>query len=181
MGTLLFVSGQEIFVIMLVVLLLFGADKIPEIARGIGKGMRDFRKATDEIRREIEESTREIRKEMTEVGESLTRDATEVANNVQRQVDDATSSINNDLQQAADNLQKSVDDMNQSINQSGPSTNDSANYSYQDTYNYDRPVAQPADPAVASNDAETPVADDSTGVKPEVHDQGQGDPAHSVS
>ena len=47
MGTLIFISGQEIFVIMIVVLLLFGADKIPEIARGLGKGMRDFKKAMD--------------------------------------------------------------------------------------------------------------------------------------
>ncbi|HRW62697.1 MAG TPA: twin-arginine translocase TatA/TatE family subunit, partial [Bacteroidales bacterium] len=46
LGNLLFISGQEIFVILLVVLLLFGANKIPEIARGLGKGFREFQKAT---------------------------------------------------------------------------------------------------------------------------------------
>ena len=46
---ILFISGPEIVVILLVVLLLFGSKKIPEFARGIGKGMREFRKATDDI------------------------------------------------------------------------------------------------------------------------------------
>ena len=52
-------SGQEIFVIIVVILLLFGADKLPEFARTFGKGMRDFRKATDEIKKEIESNTNE--------------------------------------------------------------------------------------------------------------------------
>jgi len=47
---LLFISGPEIIVILLVVLLLFGSKKIPEFARGIGKGMREFRKATEDIK-----------------------------------------------------------------------------------------------------------------------------------
>ena len=42
MNTLLFISGGEIFIVLIVVLLLFGANKIPENARGIGKGMRDL-------------------------------------------------------------------------------------------------------------------------------------------
>ncbi len=54
--SLLFISGAEIFIIMLVVLLLFGANKIPEIARGLGKGLREFHKATDEIKQEIKNS-----------------------------------------------------------------------------------------------------------------------------
>jgi len=53
MNHILFISGQEIFIVMIVVLLLFGAKKIPEIAKGLGKGMREFRKATDDIKREI--------------------------------------------------------------------------------------------------------------------------------
>ncbi|HOS72605.1 MAG TPA: twin-arginine translocase TatA/TatE family subunit, partial [Bacteroidales bacterium] len=59
-------SGPEIFVIIIVILVLFGADKLPEMARSFGKGMREFRKATDDIRREIETSTSEIRREFTE-------------------------------------------------------------------------------------------------------------------
>ena len=49
----LFISGPEIFVILLIVVMLFGADKIPEIARGLGKTMRQVKDATNDIKREI--------------------------------------------------------------------------------------------------------------------------------
>lgn len=44
---------QEMMVIFLIVLLLFGAKKIPDLARGIGKGMGEFKKAKQEFEREI--------------------------------------------------------------------------------------------------------------------------------
>lgn len=49
--------------ILFVVLLLFGANKIPELARGLGKGMREFKDATNGIQREIQESARKIQDE----------------------------------------------------------------------------------------------------------------------
>ena len=52
----LFISGAEIFVILIIVLMLFGADKIPTMARGLGKGMRQLKDATNEIKREITET-----------------------------------------------------------------------------------------------------------------------------
>jgi len=52
----LFISGAEIFVILLIVVMLFGADKLPEIARGLGKGMRQIKDATNDIKREIRNS-----------------------------------------------------------------------------------------------------------------------------
>ncbi len=56
--TLLFldVGGGELVVILLVIVIFFGADKIPELARGLGKGMRQFKDATGSIQREIEKS-----------------------------------------------------------------------------------------------------------------------------
>jgi len=42
------IGGPEIIIIVAVILLLFGGKKIPELAKGIGKGIREFRKATDE-------------------------------------------------------------------------------------------------------------------------------------
>jgi len=50
-GTL---GGFEIFVIIFALLLLFGAKKIPELARGMGKGIREFKDATKEIKDDIE-------------------------------------------------------------------------------------------------------------------------------
>lgn len=57
-GVLLFfnIGGGEIFFILLVVVMLFGADKIPEIARGLGKGIRDVRNAANDIKHEITNS-----------------------------------------------------------------------------------------------------------------------------
>lgn len=52
---LLFISGGEIIIVILVVVVLFGAKKIPELAQGLGKGMKEFKKATDDIKREIKD------------------------------------------------------------------------------------------------------------------------------
>jgi sec-independent protein translocase protein TatA len=74
MATLQFISGQEIFIIMVVALLLFGANKIPEIAKGLGKGMREFRKATDDIKREFDESTSDIKKDIKDISDTVKKD-----------------------------------------------------------------------------------------------------------
>jgi len=50
---ILFISGPEILFIGLIVLLVFGADKIPEIAKGLGKGIRQVKDATEDIKYEI--------------------------------------------------------------------------------------------------------------------------------
>ena len=57
---LLFIGGSEIFFIILFVVMLFGAEKIPEIAKGLGKMMREVKDASNEIRREIKDSTKDI-------------------------------------------------------------------------------------------------------------------------
>ena len=69
--TLLFISGQEIVILGLAVLLLFGSKKIPEMARGLGKGMREFRKAADDIKRELNDSAPEITEDLKEMGNNL--------------------------------------------------------------------------------------------------------------
>lgn len=52
-------GGGEMILIMFIVLLLFGADKLPELARGFGKSMKEFKKAAsgveEEVRRAMEE------------------------------------------------------------------------------------------------------------------------------
>ncbi len=49
----------EILLILLIVLLLFGAKRIPEIAQGLGKGIREFRRALHEVKDEIESTGEE--------------------------------------------------------------------------------------------------------------------------
>ncbi|MCW1924719.1 twin-arginine translocase TatA/TatE family subunit [Luteolibacter arcticus] len=54
-------GGQEMMIIFVIVLLLFGAKKIPELARGLGKSMGEFKKAREEFEHEITRSEDEVR------------------------------------------------------------------------------------------------------------------------
>ena len=51
---LAFIQGWEWVIILLAVLLLFGAKKLPELAKGLGKGIREFKKASSEISYEMD-------------------------------------------------------------------------------------------------------------------------------
>ncbi|HEY0733148.1 MAG TPA: twin-arginine translocase TatA/TatE family subunit [Chitinophagaceae bacterium] len=61
---------NEILVIALVVLLLFGGRKIPELMRGLGKGIREFNDAKNTVRREIEETPTEKERPTTTTSNS---------------------------------------------------------------------------------------------------------------
>ena len=50
----------EVLVIFLVIIIFFGAKKIPELARGLGLGLREFKKAKQEIKDEVENVTDEV-------------------------------------------------------------------------------------------------------------------------
>ena len=49
----------EIFIVLLIVLLVFGGKKLPEIAKGLGKGLEEFKKASKEVTDEINKTTEE--------------------------------------------------------------------------------------------------------------------------
>lgn len=86
--TFLFISGPEIFIIILIVVMLFGADKIPEIARGLGKTMRQVKDATNDIKREIKDSA-----EKQGIDTEFTRDIKEGITKVKDNIDDMTGPI----------------------------------------------------------------------------------------
>ncbi|GAA4402793.1 hypothetical protein GCM10023187_18270 [Nibrella viscosa] len=54
-------GGQEMLLIFLALLLFFGAKKLPELARGLGKGIREFKDATKEVRDNIEDGLKETK------------------------------------------------------------------------------------------------------------------------
>ncbi len=63
---LLFLGGigaQEILLILLLVIVLFGAKKIPELAKGLGKGIREFKDASKDITDEIKDADKSIKKD----------------------------------------------------------------------------------------------------------------------
>jgi TatA/E family protein of Tat protein translocase len=57
------IGGPEMMIIFIVVLLLFGAKKIPELARGLGKSMGEFKRARDEFEDEIRTAEMEVKVE----------------------------------------------------------------------------------------------------------------------
>lgn len=84
----LFISGAEIFFIMFIVVMVFGADKIPGIAKGLGKGMRQLKDATEDIKKEIQKSA-----EKQGIDTSFTDDIKNELNEVKKNVDDVTGTI----------------------------------------------------------------------------------------
>ncbi len=57
----LFIGGPEIVVIFLFVVMFFGSKKIPELARGIGRAVREVKDASNEIKREIRNGASEVK------------------------------------------------------------------------------------------------------------------------
>lgn len=84
----LFISGAEIAFILFIVLMVFGADKVPEIARGLGKGMRQIKDATNDIKHEITKSA-----EKQGIDVDITKDVRKEIDKVKEEVDEVTGSI----------------------------------------------------------------------------------------
>lgn len=80
------IGGAELFLIILVVIMFFGADKIPEIARGLGKGIKTVRNATNEIKREITESANsdEDLKDVKDTFDEGRKKLSEIAGSIKR-------------------------------------------------------------------------------------------------
>jgi sec-independent protein translocase protein TatA len=57
------IGGPEMIMIFVVILLLFGAKKLPELARGVGKSMGEFKKAREEFEHEITRSAEEVKQD----------------------------------------------------------------------------------------------------------------------
>jgi len=84
----LFIGGPELFVVVLIVVMLFGADKIPEIARTLGKGMRQIKDATNDIKREINETA-----EKQGIDTNVVSDINKEVKDVKESIDDLTGPI----------------------------------------------------------------------------------------
>jgi len=89
---LLFIGGPEIFIIVLFVVMFFGADKIPDIARGLGKGMRQIKDATNDIKREINDSAKN-----QGIDTDLASDIQKEINDVKNDIDDMTGPIKRNM------------------------------------------------------------------------------------
>tara|TARA_R110000868_G_scaffold43366_1_gene145945 strand:- start:70 stop:420 length:351 start_codon:yes stop_codon:yes gene_type:complete len=87
-ATFLFISGGEIAFILFIAIMVFGADKLPEIARGLGKGMRTLKDATNDIKNEITKTA-----ENNGIDTSITKDVKKELNKVKDEIEDFTGSV----------------------------------------------------------------------------------------
>jgi len=92
LATFLFISGGEIFFILLIVVMVFGAKNVPEIAKGLGKGMRQLKDATNDIKTEITKSA-----ECNGLDTSITNDVNEELKKVKDDLEEFTGSVRRKL------------------------------------------------------------------------------------
>ena len=92
LATVLFISGAEIVFVLFIVILVFGANKIPEIARGLGKGIRTLKDATNDIKHEITKSA-----DKNGIDTGVTKDVTDEINKVKDDLQDFTGSVRRKL------------------------------------------------------------------------------------
>lgn len=91
-ATFLFISGAEIAFILFIVVMVFGADKLPEIARGLGKGMRTLKDATNDIKHEITKSA-----EKNGIDTSIVSDVKKELDSVKDDLGDFTGSVKRNM------------------------------------------------------------------------------------
>ncbi|TLF41542.1 Sec-independent protein translocase subunit TatA/TatB [Maribacter aurantiacus] len=103
----LFISGAEIFFILFIVVMVFGADKIPGIAKGLGKGMRQLRDATDDIKREIQRSA-----DKQGIDTSVITDIQKDINDVKKSID---TGITKDIKKEFGEVGKKIGDVSGTV------------------------------------------------------------------
>jgi sec-independent protein translocase protein TatA len=91
-ASFLFIGTTEIMFILFIVVMVFGADKIPEMARGLGKGMRMLKNATNDIKTEITKSA-----EKQGLNADVTKNITDEIKKVKDDLEDFTGSVKRKL------------------------------------------------------------------------------------
>lgn len=86
-------GGGEVFLIVLVIIMFFGSDKLPGIAKGIGKGLREINEAKQQIQDEIQKSTSGIREEIKKHTSDIQSEIESSRTTVKEQVDDVSNTI----------------------------------------------------------------------------------------
>ena len=87
-----FISGAEIIFVFFIVLLVFGADRIPSIARTLAKGMTQVRQATNDIKREIQKSV-----DVEDPSKSISKSIKQEVDKVKEDFNNLDESIKRDL------------------------------------------------------------------------------------
>lgn len=156
------IGTQEMVVIILVALLLFGGKKLPELARGLGKGIREFKDASEGIKREISDQINNFEKEIDEV-----------KSDIEKEPESNNSTSVNPTESYANNVQESEDNENTEVKEkktpqfsapSGtyehqpyrtPTEEDYYSYGYKDHFDNNEQVANDADQTTSSTEGQS--------------------------
>ncbi len=84
----LFISGGEIAFVIFIVIMVFGADKVPDIARGLGKGMRTLKNATEDIKSEITKSA-----DKQGINTDIAKDMKKEIDDTKKNIEEITGSV----------------------------------------------------------------------------------------
>lgn len=105
------VGGMEVIVILLFVLMFFGAKSIPGLARTLGKGMREIQHASNEIKREIQTTSNNIKQDM-QLGDQINQ----IVNDMERQPRQLLDQIEDTAEFTRKEIEQSVNKLDQDKN-----------------------------------------------------------------
>lgn len=77
------IGGGEFMIILMFILIFFGSKRIPELARSLGKGMREVKDATDSIKQEISGSVRDVEREIYENRKNFSEEMDQVRKKIE--------------------------------------------------------------------------------------------------
>lgn len=112
------IGGSELIFIILIAVMLFGADKIPEIARTLGKGMAQLKNATEDIKTEITKSAEENGLDMKSLTGGISEEIKDVKQGFNKIVNDVTpedplniKSISQDINSEISEVKTNIEDI----------------------------------------------------------------------
>jgi len=143
------IGGQEMIFIFIIALFLFGGKKLPELARGLGKGIREFKDASENIKRDINDQINDFEKDMDRPKPSPQKEIAENASSLNESLTETSADNDGSEMESAgvDNSNTDQDDISHSDEY------------YQQSYDY----VAPDDYANYSTDSESVEVNDTSG------------------
>ena len=89
-------GGGEVFIVVLFIVMFFGSDKLPEIAKTLGKGIREINDAKNQIQNEIQKSTSGFREELEKHTSEIQSEITKAGEGMKRQIENASKTIDDE-------------------------------------------------------------------------------------
>jgi len=89
------VSGGEFLIILLFILIFFGSKNIPDLARGLGRGYRQLRDATNSIKREIQSGAKDSG--LNDLGDSIKRPLDKHIDDLKKSISDTNADLKKDM------------------------------------------------------------------------------------